>query len=504
MVNGNGSHPQPGGFEASLAQFHLDYPAYAETGVLDELRASEYRRLDDEGQTYLDYTGGALHASSQMRRHLELLDRHVFGNPHSSNPTSLAMTERVEATRRAILEYFNAPQDEYSVIFTSNASAAIKLVGEAYPFAPGSRYLLTADNHNSTNGVREFARRGGAEVTYIPVTWPELRLDLGAMAGYFELAETGANNLFAYVAQSNYSGVQHPLELIEMAHDRGWDVMLDAAAFVPTNRLDLRRCKPDFVPLSFYKIFGYPTGVGCLILRKEALAKLRRPWFAGGAITLVSVKALRHNLWPNEMGFEDGTVNYLNIPAVTIGLEHIQSIGIETIRQRVLILTEWLMKSLLGLRHANGRPLVELHGPKNMHRRGGTLSMNFHDPDGTPHDVYQVEQQANAEKISLRTGCFCNPGASEIAHRLPAHGLDTFMQVEPLPTPASLNEYMFAHYGKAAAATRVSIGLATNFADVHRFYGFARGYLDLPAAVSLAGLSREDLRPRPVFEDVER
>ena len=39
------------------------------------------------------------------------------------------------------------------------------------------------------------------------------------------------------------------------------------------------------------KIFGYPTGVGCLLARKAALAKLRRPWYAGGTITLSSILA---------------------------------------------------------------------------------------------------------------------------------------------------------------------------------------------------------------------
>jgi len=37
-------------------------------------------------------------------------------------------------------------------------------------------------------------------------------------------------------------------------------VLLDAAAFVPTNRLDLRVVTPDFVAISFYKMFGYRPG----------------------------------------------------------------------------------------------------------------------------------------------------------------------------------------------------------------------------------------------------
>jgi selenocysteine lyase/cysteine desulfurase len=69
-------------------------------------------------------------------------------------------------------------------------------------------------------------------------------------------------SLFAYPAQSNFTGVQHSLTWIQEAHDQGSDVLLDAAALVPCHRLDLSLWHPDFVALSFYKMFGYPTGVG--------------------------------------------------------------------------------------------------------------------------------------------------------------------------------------------------------------------------------------------------
>ena len=40
--------------------------------------------------------------------------------------------------RRAVLRFFNASPDEWVVIFTANASQALKLVGESYPFGPGT------------------------------------------------------------------------------------------------------------------------------------------------------------------------------------------------------------------------------------------------------------------------------------------------------------------------------------------------------------------------------
>jgi molybdenum cofactor sulfurtransferase len=154
--------------DPEFVAFLREYPTYPTTHIIDDLRAVEYARLDLGGHIYLDYTGGGLYADSQLRRHHRLLAEHVFGNPHSSNPTSQAATHLVEGTREYILKFFNADPDEYLAIFTSNASGALKLIGESYPFANG-RYLLTFDNHNSVNGIREFAHARGADVTYIPV-----------------------------------------------------------------------------------------------------------------------------------------------------------------------------------------------------------------------------------------------------------------------------------------------------------------------------------------------
>jgi selenocysteine lyase/cysteine desulfurase len=275
------------------------------------------------------------------------------------------------------------------------------------------------------------------------------------------------------------------LEWIEWAHDRGWDVVLDAAAFVPTNRLDLGRWKPDFVPVSFYKMFGYPTGVGCLLARRDALARLRRPWFAGGTITVASVRGDRYYLAEGEAAFEDGTPNYLAIPAVDIGLQHLADVGLEPIHERVRCLAGWLIGELLAMHHGTRAPLIRLYGPTGMDHRGGTITMNFYDPQGHFFDHRLIEREANAVKISLRTGCFCNPGGAEVALGLERTELVAcFNQPQ---TRLTLDDFRLCIDGKSSGAVRVSLGLASNFADVYRFAEFARGFIDqgvpeLPAA----------------------
>jgi selenocysteine lyase/cysteine desulfurase len=468
------------------ARFREVHPGYARTDALDALRRTDYARLDRLGHVYLDYTGGGLYADSQVRLHQELLCSQVFGNPHSINPTSLAMTERCEGARRAVLDFFDAPPDEYAVVFTQNASGALKIVGESYPFAPGGRFLLTFDNHNSVNGIREFARAKGARVIYSPVVPPDLRIDAERLDAELAAADRGASNLFAYPAQSNFSGVQHPLEWIDRARSRGWDVLLDAAAYAPTNRLDLSRWRPDFVSLSFYKMFGYPTGVGALLARRSALARLRRPWFAGGTIEVASVQGDKFFLHEGPEAFEDGTLNYLSLPAVELGLRHLKAVGLELVHERVSALTQWLLAQLVALRHRSGRPLVQIYGPTGTQDRGGTVTMNFYGSDGRFVDHRVIERLAADRGISLRTGCFCNPGGGELALGISAEELTSCFVAHDRMT---LDEFRRCIDDKSTGAVRVSVGIASNFADVWRFVEFARELTDR-SVEDVAGLVR--------------
>ncbi len=465
----------PDGREAAEAAFVAAHPAYRETAVLDTLRATEYGRLDAAGDVYLDYTGGSLYAASQLAAHLGMLQDTVYGNPHSVNPTSSAATVLVERARAAVLRWFGADEDEYACIFTPNATGALRLVGEAYPFGPRDRFLATFDNHNSVNGIREFARAKGAATAYVPLEAPDLRVADGLLERYLDDAAPGGHNLFAFPAQSNFSGVKHPLEWIAAAQERGWDVIVDSAAFVPTSRLDLSQWKPDFVPISFYKMFGYPTGLGALIARRAALARLRRPWFSGGTVIAANVQGDLVVPLSGHALFEDGTVNYLGIPAVEIGLDHLARIGIDTISRRVALLGTWLLEALQQLRHADGSPAARVYGPAGWDRRGATIAFNFLHPDGRAVDERFVDVVAAAHRISVRTGCFCNSGAGETAFSI---SKDTLIGAE-FAEGMILDDYIRLVGMPTGGAVRVSLGLATNFADVYRFMAFATEFCDV-------------------------
>ena len=235
------------------------------------------------------------------------------------------------------------------------------------------------------------------------------------------------------------------------------------AAFAPTNSLNLSIWKPEFVPISFYKMFGYPTGIGALLAHKAALPKLHRPWFAGGTITVASVQGQKHYMADAPAAFEDGTLDYLDIPAVYLGLEFLEGIGMQRIHERVLCLTAWLISNLTGLKHSNGQPLVRIYGPLDTRLRGGAVALNFFDTKGHVIDHRWIEEMASQENISLRTGCFCNPGAGEVALDISSAELTSCFARTDHEQRLSYDEFRLCINDKASGAVRISVGFNERF-----------------------------------------
>jgi len=434
-----------------------------DAALFAELRRTDYANLDASKQVYLDYTGGNLVPKRLLDQHHQLLSQLVLGNPHSTNPSSQTATQLVEASRQAVLDFFNAG-DDYFCIFTANASGALKIVGESYPFNSSSTFILTSDNHNSVNGIREFCKGKGGTTQYATVHYDDLCMDEDNLQQLLENAPPSDTRLFAFPAQSNVSGIKHDLKWIARAQALGFDVLLDAAAYVPTSKLDLQKHQPDFVSASFYKIFGYPTGLGCLMVKKSSFDKLVKPWFAGGTVTVVSVVEQQRFLAEGHERFEDGTLSYNTLPVVKYGIDYINEIGHERIGRRIRFLIEHLYQSLLEVKHDNGLPVVKIFGTNDFSIRGGNLLMNFYRADGSLMLFTDFEKEANAIGISIRYGCFCNPGIDEISNCVTHEEMAKYFSGREKG-----DFYDVVAFMGMRGAIRVSVGLATNLADLQAF-----------------------------------
>ena len=419
------------------------------------LRESEFARLDATGTAYLDYAGAALYPASLVRDEAARLERWVFGNPHSESAPSRASTDAIEEVRLLTLRTLRADPAEYDVVLTANASGAIRLLAEAFPFRGESTLLLTADNHNSVNGLRVSARRRGGRVEYVP-------LDSSLRAENLELFLTPAKgpSLFAFPAQSNFSGVRHPLEWVHDAQQRGYRVLVDAAAYLPSATLSVEDVPADFIALSYYKLFGYPTGVGALVARRDALAMLRRRYFGGGTVQFVSVQNRLARLKTGVEAFEDGTPNFLAMPAVCDGLRWLDSLDMCRVSAHVAALTETLLDRLRGLGDR-----IRIYGPRDAQARGGIVTFNVvRDGHVLPYEL--VEATARERGVAIRGGCFCNPGAAEHAFRIPANVARACLRDQ-----FSVPRFRECLGGSAVGAVRASVGVATNDDDIDRLLG---------------------------------
>ena len=201
----------------------------------------EYGRLDRSGHVYLDYTGGGLYAESQLAAPRPAARARVRQSRTRTTRRRPAPTEFVDEARAAVRDS-STLRGRVRGDLHANANGALKLVGEAYPFGPGRplpAHLRQPQLGERHPRVRARARRDGdlrAESSRPTCASTRVaRRAISRQAG-------GPPTTCSPIRRSRTSpACSTRLEWIEQAHEHGWDVLLDAAAFVPTNRLDLSR-----------------------------------------------------------------------------------------------------------------------------------------------------------------------------------------------------------------------------------------------------------------------
>lgn len=119
--------------------------------------------------------------------------------------------------------------------------------------------------------------------------------------------------------------------------------------------------------------------------------------------------------------------------------------------------------------------MVCIYGPITTERRGGTIAFNFSDPAGMVLDCSAVQEQANQYGLSLRSGCFCNPGVLEIAFGFVRENLAALFRKEE---GMAYEQFLHVIDDQKQGALRISVGLATNFRDVYQCRQFAQTFVD--------------------------
>lgn len=375
----------------------------------------------------MDHAGSTPYARSLIEEFSHELTTNLFGNPHSASPSSQLSSTRVDDVRLRALQFFNADPDVYDLVFVANATAGIKLVADSFRDYSGEGFWFGyhIDSHTSVVGVREVATQGSrcfvddAEVD----EWISGRGTTG-------ITQRTDLKLFGYPAQSNMTGRRLPLRWSgnirssRSGHLADTYTLLDAAGLVSTAPLNLGDPLniPDFVVLSFYKIFGFPD-LGALIVRKDAAHILeRRKYFGGGTVDMVIVSG---NEWHAKKsntihdGLEDGTLPFHSVIALDTAFNvHKRLYGsMLNISAHTGFLVNELHERLSSMKHSNGARVAQIYSASstsyvNPSNQGPIVSFNLRDSQGRWVPKSEVEKLANVRGIHLRSGGLCNPGGT--------------------------------------------------------------------------------------------
>ncbi|EAT36182.1 AAEL011727-PA [Aedes aegypti] len=389
----------------------------------------EFTRL--KGKHYMDHAGTTLYAESQIRAVHDMLAQNLFCNPHSSPLTG----KLLQQVRHRLLRFFNTSPSDYSLVFTSGATASLKLVAESFRFRPPDEpesspdegaFVYLRDNHTSVLGMRSVV---GTE-RIDPLEPEELLRHLKVSA---RCSGGTKPSLLVFPAQNNFNAAKYPLDLVEEIQQNGLSgydderfyVCLDAASYVSTNFLDLGRYRPDFVCMSFYKIFGYPTGLGALLIRNGSEDVLDKKYYGGGTIKIM-LSGQNLHLKHDDLvtRFEDGTQPFLSIISLLEGMNTIQRLipaangyrPMERISKHVFSLAKYCYRKLGTLQHANGKKAILFYSDtryETRDRQGGIVTFNVLKDDGSHLGFSEFAKFAGQHQIYVRTGCFCNAGSCQ-------------------------------------------------------------------------------------------
>ncbi|KAG5842204.1 hypothetical protein ANANG_G00175170 [Anguilla anguilla] len=483
-----------------------EHYGYGRRSNLQDLRKKEFARI--KGMTYLDHAGTTLYPECLIKGFFQDMASNVYGNPHSHNSSSRLTHDTVERVRYRILQHFNTSPEEYTVVFTSGCTAALKLVAESFPWKaasteePGSQFCYLTDNHTSVVGIRAVASSFGAEVISILPEEVETRVKV--------MSQTGGKgyqvpHLFSYPAQSNFSGNKYPLWYVKGIQTRKlypscdregtWFVLLDAASFVSCSFLDLQEHPADFVPISFYKMFGFPTGLGALLVRNDAASILKKSYFGGGTAAAYLPEEDYFVARPTTSSrFEDGTVSFLDIISLHHGFETLQRLtgSMDRIQLHTFGLARYTYILLTSLHHSNGKPLARIYCDTDFEdpsMQGAILNFNLLDSQGNFVGYSQVEKLASLFNIHLRTGCFCNIGACQFYLGITNEAVKSNLQAGH-----SCGDNMDLIDGHPTGSVRISFGYMSSFDDCQNFLKFiVKCFVQGPVKFTEENLER--LRP---------
>jgi cysteine desulfurase family protein (TIGR01976 family) len=266
----------------------------------------------DRPAVFFDNPGGTQIAKQSLDR----INRYLIecnANHEGAFATSVASDAVLDEAHHAMADFYNAASPQ-EIVFGNNMTTLTLHISRSISreWKDGDQIAVTRLDHdaNVTPWVLAAQDRG------VKVNW----VDFDVEDGTLKLDDLGKAlerkpRLLAVGYASNALGTINPVkQIVQMAHNAGTMVYIDAVQYAPHGPIDVQDLDCDFLVSSSYKFFGPHAGI--LYGKHDLLEKL----FA------YKVRPATNKL-PGK--FETGTQNHEGIAGVLGALEYFEWVGKE-------------------------------------------------------------------------------------------------------------------------------------------------------------------------------
>jgi selenocysteine lyase/cysteine desulfurase len=362
---------------------------------------------------------------ARIRHRFPIFDRLVYINSCSQGALSDAVREaygryladwdehgapweywvdQLEAARRSVAGLINSAKDEVAV--TTSVSAGVSAIASGLSFENGRDKVVVSDFEFPTIGqIWHAQERRGARIVHVPAE-PDATIPLER----FEAAIDEQTALVAITHVCFRNGSRPDVAgVIELAHERGALVLLDAYQSVGSIPVDVRTLDCDFLAGGVLKYLLGSAGLAFLYCRGDLVEQIEPTatgWFADRNIFEMDI----HDYSPAATArrFEAGTPPIPAIYAGIAGIELMQEVGIEETEAHVRELNALLFAGLDEL----GAQVVT---PRAADQRGALVCVASNDVDRLVAELAAGGVVTSSRDDNLRISAHCYNTAEDVS-----------------------------------------------------------------------------------------
>lgn len=312
----------------------------------------------------------------------------TLGNPsRGSYSLALDASRLVYKTREKVSELFNAG-NPLNVAFTSNSTEALNIALNG-SLTEGDHVITTELEHNSVLRPLYALREKGIDLSIIPS-------DINGVLNYPQIEKEIKSNTKAIVCThgSNLTGNLIDINFIgKICKKNNLLFILDVSQTAGVFPIDMQEFNIDIVCFTGHKSLMGPQGTGGICIKDNLPI---RPLKTGGSGSHSYSKS-----HPLEMpdALEAGTVNSHSIAGLLAGLEFIEEIGIDKIREKEL---SHMWRFYNGVKEIKG---IKIYGDFSCDLRAPIVTLNLEDYDSN----LVCDELWNNYEIATRAGAHCAP-----------------------------------------------------------------------------------------------